>query len=275
LSKAALSLPAEPRSDSALPDSGRRIEEASLRAWPALTESDFDGWRLRFADGYTRRANSITPLAPSRLELADKISTCERLYAERGLPAIFRLTPFAPAALDGILESRGYTLGDQVEVRARALRGAPPISASPARSFAPTAVRLGDLSLERWLDVFSSLSGSSDANRNAHRRVLAAVPGRRRLLALTADERPVACGMSVLADGLLGLFDLVTARDSRGRGYGSEILRRALRWGTRAGAEAAYLQVLEDNAVAGRLYQRAGFEVVYRYHYREPPEGAR
>jgi ribosomal protein S18 acetylase RimI-like enzyme len=69
----------------------------------------------------------------------------------------------------------------------------------------------------------------------------------------------------------LGLFDLVTATESRGRGYGSEILRRALRWGSRAGAEAAYLQVLDRNAIACRLYERAGFEVVYRYHYREPP----
>jgi hypothetical protein len=71
----------------------RRIEESSLGAWPALLDSDFDGWRLRFADGYTRRANSITPLSPSRLALEDKIAACECLYAERGLPAIFRLTP--------------------------------------------------------------------------------------------------------------------------------------------------------------------------------------
>jgi hypothetical protein len=103
----------------------RRIEEASLRAWPALTDSDFDGWRLRFADGYTRRANSITPLAPSRLALSDKIATCERLYAERGLPAIFRLTPFAPPDLDATLAARGYGLGDCVEVLARALTDIP------------------------------------------------------------------------------------------------------------------------------------------------------
>jgi GNAT superfamily N-acetyltransferase len=76
--------------------------------------------------------------------------------------------------------------------------------------------------------------------------------------------------MSVLNDGLLGLFDLVTAPDSRGRGFGTEILRRALRWGERVGAREAYLQVLDRNAIASRLYDRAGFEIVYRYHYREP-----
>ncbi|HEX2659257.1 MAG TPA: GNAT family N-acetyltransferase [Polyangia bacterium] len=273
MNEAASSPVAPQHGDGAGDADARRIEEASLRAWPALTESDFDGWRLRFADGYTRRANSITPLQPSRLDLTDKITTCERLYAERGLPAIFRVTPFAPPALETLLNARGYSRGDQVEVRARDLR-ATAVPTKPARPLRATSVRLWDLPLDRWLDVFSDLSGSSDANRAPHRRVLAAVPGERRLLALAVDERPVACGMSVLHDGLLGLFDLVTARDARGRGFGSELLRRALRSGARAGAEAAYLQVLEGNDVAGRLYQRAGFEVIYRYHYREPPEAA-
>jgi hypothetical protein len=105
----------------------RRIEEASLRAWPAHADTDFDNWRLRFADGYTRRANSITPLGRSHLPIADKLVTCERLYAERGLPPIFRLTPFAPADLDEILERRGYRRGDLVQVRALTFaRGARP-----------------------------------------------------------------------------------------------------------------------------------------------------
>jgi len=249
----------------------RRIEVAALGAWPALTDTDFDGWRLRFADGYTRRANSITPLGPSRLALPDKIATCERLYAERGLPAIFRLTPFAPPELDGLLAARGYRLGDRSEVRARPLGpAAPPLpGARVARTAVAIAVRAHGL--EPWLDIFATLGGGSAANRSAHRRVLAAVPGTRRLLALWADGRPVACGMAVLHDAMLGLFDLVTATDSRNRGFGSELLRRALRWGARAGAAEAYLQVLDRNAIAARIYARAGFQVVYLYHYREPP----
>jgi len=222
---------------------------------------------LRFAEGYTRRANSITPLGPSRLGLDDKITTCERLYAARGLPPIFRLTPFAPAELDARLAARGYGLGDRVEVRACPLTDIP---ATPPRSPAAGVVRVAAVGLERWLDVFTALSGAAEATRAAHRRVLSAVPGVRRLLVLEADERPVACGMSVLDDGLLGLFDLVTAADSRGRGFGGELLRRALRWGQRAGAREAYLQVLDRNAVALRLYERAGFTTVYQYHYREP-----
>src|SRR3569623_631317 len=244
----------------------RRIEEASLRAWPAFTDSDFDGWRLRFADGYTRRANSITPFGPSRRELDDKIATCERLYAARGLPPIFRLTPYAPPDIDGRLAARGYGLGERGEVRARPLTDIPP---APPRPPLAKLVRVAAVGLERWLDVFTALSGAAEATQAAHSRVLASVPGVRRLLVLEADERPAACGMSVFDGGLLGLFDLVTAADSRGRGFGGEILRRAQRWGQRAGDSEADLQVLDRNAVAVRLNERASFTTVYRYHYRE------
>ena len=115
----------------------RRIEEASLRAWPALTDTDFDGWRLRFSRGYTRRANSITPLGASMLSLDDKLATCERLYAERDLPPIFRLTPFAPPELDDVLARRGYRLGDRVEVRALDLAAYAPPAPMSSLQFDP------------------------------------------------------------------------------------------------------------------------------------------
>jgi ribosomal protein S18 acetylase RimI-like enzyme len=240
---------------------GRRIEEASLRAWPAHSESDFDGWRLRFADGYTRRANSVTAFGPSRLALDDKVATCERLYSERGLPAIFRMTPFAPPELDAVLEHRGYRRTDETEVRARRLDLALPPPGCQAR------VRVHGV--DSWLEIFGALSGSPARNRPAHRAVLNAVPGTRRLLVLWFEGTPAACGMSVHADGLLGLFDLVTATERRNRGFGSEILRRALLWGARQRTEQAYLQVLTANTAARRIYERLNFELVYRYHYRE------
>jgi GNAT superfamily N-acetyltransferase len=250
-------------------DRARRLEVASLGAWPALTESDFDGWRLRFANGYTRRSNSITPLEPSRIDLAQKVEACERIYADRGLPIIFRLTPFAPAGLDEFLAARGYALGEVAEVRALRLGGSSAPPPRPPRPPRAASIRVEPVGLDRWLEAFTSLSRSAGGNRLAHRQVLAAVPGTRRLLLLVADGHPVSCGMSVLHEGLIGLFDLVTGSAHRRRGFGGELLQRALAWGRRAGADEAYLQVVETNLGAVRLYQRAGFETVYRYHYRE------
>jgi hypothetical protein len=63
----------------------RQIEEASLNAWPALNNLLFDGWILRFANGYTKRANSVTPVYPGELDVEMKIDFCAQQYSRRGL----------------------------------------------------------------------------------------------------------------------------------------------------------------------------------------------
>ena len=96
----------------------RRIEEASLNAWPALQQVLLDGWVLRFSKGFTRRANSVTPVYPSMKPALDKIRYCENLYAREGLPTFFRLTTLGDSAdLDADLAARGY----QQQERARVL----------------------------------------------------------------------------------------------------------------------------------------------------------
>lgn len=48
------------------------IEELSMNAWSALQTKLYDGWILRFADGYSKRANSINPIYDSRISLEHK-----------------------------------------------------------------------------------------------------------------------------------------------------------------------------------------------------------
>ena len=89
----------------------RRIEEASLNSWPAPRQVLLDGWVLRFANGYTRWANSVAPLDPGQdgpAALSAKIAACETLYAAQGLPALVRVSSFDPG-LAAALDARGYT----------------------------------------------------------------------------------------------------------------------------------------------------------------------
>ncbi|MBL8653878.1 MAG: GNAT family N-acetyltransferase, partial [Alphaproteobacteria bacterium] len=37
------------------------LERRAFAAWPALRTATRDGWVMRFADGHTKRANSINP----------------------------------------------------------------------------------------------------------------------------------------------------------------------------------------------------------------------
>jgi len=91
-------------------DLNTRIEDAALNAWPALEQEIYDGWLLRFAGGYTKRANSVNVRYPSRLLFDEKIRYCEKVYAEKGLPLIFRLPAFlTPLELDAALARYGYS----------------------------------------------------------------------------------------------------------------------------------------------------------------------
>lgn len=50
----------------------KTMEELSLNNWQPLSTLLYDGWVLRFANGYTKRANSIQPILYSTLELEQK-----------------------------------------------------------------------------------------------------------------------------------------------------------------------------------------------------------
>ena len=52
-----------------------------------------------------------------------------------------------------------------------------------------------------------------------------------------------------------------------------DLILSALKWARLRGAREAWLQVEADNAPALALYRSLGFDEVYRYHYRRPPEG--
>ena len=258
--------------DNALP---RRVEEASLNAWPALQQVLLDGWVLRFSKGFTRRANSVTPVYPSTQPAEDKVRHCENLYAREGLPTYFRLTTLRGAdGLDEILAERGYARQERARVLHRplatgTLAPGPGYALAPLSSFLATYTEL--TGLKGHLED-SGLDGQAVAA--LHGSVLRAIRGDTVFGVLADGGQPVACGMAVVEGELAGLFDIVTHPDSRRRGYGRILVQSLLAHATAMGASHAYLQVLADNAPALALYDGLGFSTLYEYWYRvakEPP----
>jgi GNAT superfamily N-acetyltransferase len=239
----------------------RRIEEVSLNSWPALQQVLYDGWILRFSKGYTKRANSINPLFGSSLDVHEKVDRCEKLYVQKGLPPVFRLTPFSsPPELDQVLEGCGYQRIDPTLVLHLDLgsRDVQPASAAELR----------DERLDDWIEILCRFVESVVEKHQAHKEILQAIPSQRFLASLADAGQPVACGLGVLEDEFFGLFDLVTDPQRRNRGYGTKLVSGLLGWARENGARHAYLQVVSTNAPARRLYDRLGFEEVYRYWYR-------
>lgn len=236
----------------------RRVEEASINAWPAMQQMLLDGWLLRFAQGFTKRANSVIPLYPGDRPAADKVRFCENVYARERLKCIFRLSSIGSHdGLDALLAERGYRHLDPTEVMAASLHGG---------SLPSPRLRL--LSSARWLDAYGTLTGMSATARKLHAAILRGIPLPCGYAVIGTADEPLACGLAVLEDDLVGLFDVVTAPSARRRGHARELVSSLLAWAQSQGATVAYLQMVADNHPARGLYQALGFEVLYRYWYR-------
>lgn len=238
------------------------LEELSLNAWPALQTVHYDGWLLRCAAGYTRRANSVQPLYGSTLNLAEKIAYCEQVYAACGRPTVFKLTPAArPAGLEAALAEAGYRTEAPTSVQTASLADLPP---------APDVgtVTLADQATESWLAAFCALNTVAARHQPTMAQMLARIVPARCFLALEQEGAVVAVGLAVAERGWVGLFDLVTAVAWRNRGLGRQVILRLLHWGRAQGARQAYLQVMSDNAPALHLYETLGFREAYPYWYR-------
>jgi GNAT superfamily N-acetyltransferase len=239
----------------------RRVEEASLNAWPALQQTLLDGWVLRFSRGFTKRANSIVPLYLSQQDALDKIRYCENVYAREHLKTIFRLTTVADCApLDRTLEARGYVRVDPTLVLVR------PIGAGLRSD-----PRFIELPRGEWLDAYVRNAEIPANGTQLHALLLAGIQSEHVFGALAVDGAPIACGLAVLERELLGLFDLITHPSARRRGYARNLVESLLAWGARRGSRHTYLQVIEANHPARALYARLGFVELYRYWYRVAP----
>jgi ribosomal protein S18 acetylase RimI-like enzyme len=238
----------------------KRIEEAGLNACPALQQMLYDGWVLRFSKGYTKRANSANALYPSSIDTQEKVPFCEAQYRRRSLTSIFRITPFAPADLDGILEARGYERIDTTLV----------LRLDLGQSVPTLSQHVHETSLGEWLPIFCRLKSAPLDAHQTHREILETIPGRCYYASLAASGEAVSCALGVLEGAFFGLFDVVTAPEHRRKGHGTHLVASMLGWARENGARYAYLGVVEDNSPARHLYDKLGFQEAYRYWYRVP-----
>jgi ribosomal protein S18 acetylase RimI-like enzyme len=238
-----------------------RLEELSMNAWPALETIVGDGWVHRFSGGYTRRANSVHPLYPSSGDLAAKIAQIERLYQEQGLPAVFKLTAQSqPLGLEAALVERGYEVEAETSVHVADL--------GPMGSVAAVDIETSWGSAAEWREAFRRISKVAPEHQATHERILASILPLAGFAAVRQDGRIVGCGLGVVQDGWLGVFDVIVDGAARRQGHGERLMRGLMSWGQRVGADKAYLQVMQSNVAAVQLYEGLGFREAYSYWYR-------
>lgn len=236
------------------------IETLSFKALPALESRYYDGWLLRYADGYTRRANSVNPIYESHEDIDLKISHCETIYTRKNRPTIFKMTDAVyPDSLDDVLTMKGYTK--------EAETGVYTLSFTEEYQLRDN-IRIDTKLTTTWLNNFVRLNNITASNAKTLEQMLGLIPTQCGYLSLIEGEQVIGVALGVVDEAWMGIFDVVVDANRRGKGHGRVIMQSLLSWGMVQGAEQAYLQVQADNIVATQLYQSLGFTHQYNYWYR-------
>jgi len=249
----------------ALPDMAvvRALEETTFAAWPDLASVRLDGWLLRFAAGHTKRANSVNVVHACQAGLEARIEEAERHYRLAGLTPVFRLTPLAEDALDGLLAARGYAVVEPSLVKTAPMLTGVSRDAGVALTNAPDT---------GWLDAYRAAAGLDEQAAVTLRAMLARIAGRPVYAVLRAQDEVLGLAMAVTVGGRVGFFDVLTLPAARRRGVARRIMESLIAWSRdEAGATSMWIQVVAANAPARNLYRNLGFRTAYGYHYRVAP----
>ena len=233
-----------------------RIESHSALAWPAVGSIVVGDWLVRLSDGYTKRANAASAIRAGAV-LGDALRAIEAICAAHGQPAQFRLTPLADPSCDMLLAAAGYIACDASTVMIAAAGGS-----------ADLRVTIDRQPSTDWLALSSSIAGRDSAHAVAHAALLARIDRPAGYATVVDRGAAVGVGIGVVADGMIGLFDLAVASGHRGRGHGRALVAALRDWGRAQGGATAWLQVADANIGAISLYAAMGFTAAYPYRYR-------
>jgi GNAT superfamily N-acetyltransferase len=237
----------------------RAIEERMLNAWPSVETMVMGDWLLRFANGYSKRANSATTLDPDGDMDDDAVAHHVARAAAWGIAPTVRITPLCHPTLDARLAARGFsgidlTYGMIVDIAGDS-RIDPRVATTPKPEPA-------------WIAANAASYGGVKSNAAHLGAILERIRPQAAFATLIDDGAPVAWGIGVIERGMIGLQDIVVAPAARGRGVARALVGSLMGWGRANGAERAYLHVLASNAPARALYASLGFRDAYAYSHR-------
>ena len=240
----------------------RFFEEISSNAHVALDTLQYDGWLLRFANGHTNRANSVSAIYPSTISFDVKVPYCEEIYKKANLPCVFKLTE-EDTKLNEYLEVRGYEAVTPTDVMILDLKD---------KSFQKGTCAFSKEPTEEWLSAYFAFEEITDVTKQeTFRQMLSKVLVDTIYCSVIKDGEVVACASAAVEQGYMLLQNVVVSPKYRGHGYGRAVCESLIAHAKENGAHHAYLQVVKKNATAVNLYLKLGYEKVYTYWYMKLP----
>lgn len=239
------------------------LVRVAARAWQPEQTEPLGGWRLRWTDGFSRRANSALPLGDPGMPLDTALARVRAWYEERGLPAYVQTeteTEDEEPRLTEALTRLGWRPEQDTEVWTGALAPLGDLDVDTA------AVRTGRTCDDAWLSRYHRTGGAAEPHmvRLLHRGPsvwFATVP------AAEGDAPPTAVGRCVVDGRWAGFMAVEVDPAQRRRGLARAVMAALARRALDEGASAAWLQVEDGNTAARALYTALGFTRHHAYRY--------
>lgn len=240
----------------------KTIEDLSLNAWPSHQIEIYDGWLLRFSYFYTHRTNCVEQIGASEIPLEEKVHYTECVYRKWGTPCIFKISPLLDISFDRFLEHHGY-VREHVNYNM--------VMDFPERMNLKTGIRteVSRFIPSSWIEGLFALKGTTNV---MHRQVVPsmyrAIPKETVCVSIRDGESIIGTGLGILDREYIGVYAIHVRQDFRRRGLARAIVSTILMQGKAMGASHAYLQVVEGNTAAIRLYESLGFHYLYTDSFR-------
>lgn len=244
------------------------LDELMANAWrPAIAETH-GNWRYRWADGVTRRANSVLAL-DAGADTGGLMDLAETFYRERGVPTRVQVSSAsAPPDLVTILYERGC------RPSARTLVKVARTSEVTERTQPTLDVEITTEPTDEWFQTYwsiESIRGRSDKDADVCRKVLLAPGLPTAFVAARRNGEVLGVGQIVMEHDWAGVQCMATSPSHRRQGVANAVLHGLAMEALDRRAEGMYLAVMAENEAASRLYERAGFRSVHEYCYFTEP----
>lgn len=241
------------------------LDELMANAWPPAVRENRGGWLVRWADGFTRRANSALPVGQAD-EVPTLVSECEQFYRSHRTAPVFQVsTASAPPELVDYLVARRYRGTARTLVAHASVQDV----IANTRSSGSTEVEQDHVP-DDWFDAYWEVEasrGRSGADAKMCRDTLLEPALPRAYATVRALGEVAGVGQIVVERGWAGVQCMATRTGHRRRGAATAVLHCLAVEAAARGAEKMYLAVMADNLAAQRVYQRATFRPAHEYRY--------
>ena len=244
----------------------RAMEKLSANGWVALEKEVYDGCELRFSQGYTGRANSVSIYEEPKSEISQLVEYCEKKYEEKSLPCNFKLTD-ADKELTDYLANRGYKVVTPTDVMILNLNDEEFVKYLAPIQKIMEGVKFSE-DYKDWIETYFELEGFTDeVKKNVYRKINANTKNRQVYVTVYYEGKQVAVASAVIEDGYSLLHNVIVDSKYRGLGLGKKLCLATLAKAKEMGAKYSYLQVIQNNGVAVNLYKKLGYKKEYAYCY--------